>query len=341
MATIRDVAKSSGVSIATVSRVLNKKGKYSKQTENRVYQAVEELGYTLNLTARSLKTGLTGTIGLGIQEYYLTHFPHLVSTLLRVLKENGFSVEAIPGGDLKTCRMLLAEGRFDGLLIIEPQKEQLALRKMIEEGGRFVVLGGDIEREDVNMVEIDYFLGGYITAKKLIHQGHRQVLFIEENPQLYFTREIKRGFLYAMDENGIPFDPELILQANHKSTACGEYTGYRSVKQLVHKFPFTAVLATEDRIAYGVLKAAEEEDLPVPDRLSVIGFGNTSTSAFVKPPLTTVEAPLSQMGELGAEILVNNIKRKDRIIKRVKLNINMIERATTSTSPHSKGLKLV
>lgn len=366
MATIKDVAEKACVSIATVSRILNKKGKYSEETESRVHKAAEELGYTPNLTAKSLKTGLTGTIGIAIKEYFLLHYPVLLHKAIKVLTQQNYSVEIILNAKMKDCVNLLNRGQFDGLLIACIDNDEHALRSLIKSRRNFVFLGGSIEREDVNMIEIDYFQGGYIATQHLINLGHDNILFIEDNENLFFTQEIKRGYLFALDESGIQYKENLIVYGDHTYSEPGEFTGYNSVRRLISKrqpakqvaftkpfrsledkanrnnhqqsgwlrngreADFSAVLTTDDKIAYGALKALKDGGLRVPADKSIIGFGNLSSSEYLSPPLTTVEIPLSQMGELGAEILVNNIKRRDSIIKRVKLKIRLAQRETLS-----------
>jgi len=335
MATVKDVAERAGVSIATVSRVLNKKGRYTKATEQKVYEAVQELKYTVNLTAKSLKTGLTGTIGILVNEYYLLSCPEILEAAIKMLKTQRFSIEIVLNATLEDSITLFGEGKYDGLLLIESSRDDRSLRTLIETKQNFVLLGGDTAREDVNLVEIDYFQGGYITTKQLISLGHTHILFIEDNPELYFTQEIKRGFLFALDENGIQYKKDLLIHGNGELPYKKEFLGYSTVKALLNKNTFSAVLTTDDRIACAVLRAASEEGSKVPDHISVIGFGDLNQSEFLLPPLTTVKTPTSQMGELGAEILVNNIKRQDNIVKRVKLKTHLVKRNTLAR--RSKG----
>jgi LacI family transcriptional regulator len=339
MITIKDIAMTSGYSIATVSRILNKKGNYSKETEKKVLEIAKKLGYIANLTARSLKTGLTRTIGIVLNEFYLSQYPSLISSVFNVLHANNFSLEVLLNTSLRECSRLLGEGKLDGLLITDIMVEPEVLRELMERAGDLVFLGGDIEREDVNLVEIDYFQGGYLATNQLISLGHSDILFIEDDESLFFTQEIKRGYLFSLDENGIQYKEPLIIQSHNGDSR--ELSGFNAVKHLFMDINYSAVLATDDKIAYGVLKAAREKGIKTPENLSVIGFGNMSPSEYTVPRLSTVEIPISQMGELGAEILLNNIIRKDRIVKRVKLKIQLIERESLSDKPVQKqsGLK--
>jgi DNA-binding LacI/PurR family transcriptional regulator len=167
-----------------------------------------------------------------------------------------------------------------------------------------------------------------------------------------------RGYLFALDERGIQYREELTGPVGGSpAREAGQYPGgaapdpgripdparnpgsleregYEAVKRASgggEPFaPFSAVLATDDRIAYGALRALEENGLRVPEDRSVVGFGDADPSAYLHRPLTTVDVPFEQMGELGAEILVNNILRRDEIVKRVKLKVHLTRRATTA-----------
>lgn len=332
MATIRDVAAKAGVSIATVSRVLNHSGTCTAETEKRVQQAVEELGYRINLTAKSLKTGHTSIIGIALSEARLLETPVIISSILTVLQSQGFAVEVILDASLNACVSLMKEGRLDGLLLVDMQRDEASLKRLMKMECRFVLIGGDTAREDVNLVQIDFFGGSYTATKHLISRGHRQILFSEDNTHLPYTQEIKRGYLFALDENGIPYSEELLMR-EFGGNLSKERIGYDSLNCINMKA--TAALMTNDRIAQGALSAARQRGVAVPDELSIIGFGDHSQSGFSMPRLTSVKVPYTQQGELGAEILVNNIRRGDSIVKRVTLQTQLIERHTVGMKPRN------
>ncbi len=339
MITIRDVAEKAGVSIATVSRVLNKKGSYTDTTEENVYRAARELGYTANLTAKSLKTGRTGNIGIAIKSFHLLNLPQILEAAMTVFHGQMFTTEVLANIGLSECSARFREGRFDGLLLVEPERDNRSLKELIDMKKNFVLLGGETEREDVNLVEIDCFQGGYSATKQLLSLGHQEILFIEDNPNLYFTQEIKRGFLFALDENGLQYSEDLLISSSTTVLYDRELFGYRKLIEYLNSALFTAVLTTDDRIASGVLKAAREVGIAIPEELSIIGFGDMSHSAYLFPPLTTVKSPAAQMGELGAEILVNNIRRNDGVVKRVKLKTQLIMRKTHQQKQRHTGRK--
>jgi LacI family transcriptional regulator len=337
MATIKDVASHAGVSIATVSRVLNGTGRCTPETEERVRRSVQELGYRTNLTARSLKTGRTGAVGIMLGEACLLESPEIVWTAVNVVQNLGFTVEMVLGADPMRSVSLLGEGRLDGLLLVDAQRDEVVLGDLLKIDRSFVLLGGNTDREDVNLVEIDHFGGAYTTTSELISMGHRRILFIEDNFAMIHTQEMKRGYLFALDENGIGYSEELLVHTAGNTSGNKEVLGYDAVKRKGKPVEYTAVLATHDRIAFGVLSAARELGIRVPEGLSVFGYGNVPQAAHSAPPLTTVMVPNTQLGELGAEILINNIKRQDRIVKRVTLQTQAVHRHTTARAKPSRA----
>jgi len=333
--TIKQVARAAGCSIATVSRVINKQGKYSSVTEERVKKAVERLGYRTNITARRLKKGSTMSVGLVTSEYRLLNHPELLSTAIKFLQSHGFNVEIVLGRTLSQCFSLLCEGRFDGLLITDSTRDERAIKDLIDSGHRFVLLGGETGREDVNLVDIDYFSGGYQATKLLIRNGHSDILLLEGRSLGFVSQEIRRGYLFALDEHGIGYRESLIVTNTEGLYKSQELFGYISLKArlsagLSQPEKFTAVFSTDDRIAAGVMRAMAECGIVVPTQRSVIGFGNLSISEYLFPPLTSVVVPLAGMAELGAEILVNSITREDSVVKSVNLKPQLVERNTVS-----------
>ncbi|MBN2323284.1 MAG: LacI family DNA-binding transcriptional regulator [Spirochaetes bacterium] len=326
MVTIRDVAKKAGCSTATVSRVINKKGKYTAETEKRVKLAIRALGYRVNITARRLKRGQTMCVGIVTSEYRLLNTPELIRTSVRYLAGCGFNVELILGQPPESYISLLDEGRFDGLLVTDIVRDERTVKLLVDSGLHFVLLGGETDREDIHRVEIDYFTGGYEATKLLIRNGHSEILFLSDGQPGSVTEEIKRGYLFALDEHGIGYRENLIMEyARPVWTEQGRF-GYETAKRALLSERFSALFAVHDRIAYGAVAAFLEQNVGVPSHCSVIGFGNTDGSAYFTLPLTSVAVPVIQMAELGCEILSASIIRKDNVVKSVRLKPRLVER---------------
>ncbi|MFW6181421.1 MAG: LacI family DNA-binding transcriptional regulator [Spirochaetota bacterium] len=336
MVTIKEVAARAGVSTATVSRVLNRRGRYTPDTEQRVLAAVKELGYAVNPTARSLKTGTSATMGILLPPAVLLDHPDILHTALGYLFGRGYAVHILPDGEMEEGITGLGSGRFDGLLCMMTPVSQQALGGLLETGKGFVLMGVETERQDVNLVDIDYFQAGYTATAELIGLGHRDILFVSGLGDRYRGRELLRGYLLALDENGIRYREELLVNREVPAATGGAALGHEAVRQR-WEAGLSAVFAADDRIAAGALRWAADNGLRVPGELSVVGVGDLPLSAYLHIPLTTVKLPFVQFGELGAEILVNAVQRSDGLVTRVKLNSRLVPRTTWARAPGGRA----
>jgi DNA-binding LacI/PurR family transcriptional regulator len=303
MVTIREVAKKAGCSTATVSRVINKKGKYTTETEKKVKRAIQTLSYRVNVTARRLKRGQTMCVGIVTSEYRLLNTPELVRTSAHYLAGCGFT---------------------------EIVRDERTVKLLVDSGLHFVLLGGETDREDIHRVEIDYFSGGYEATKLLIRNGHTDILFLSDGQPGSVTDEIKRGYLFALDEHGIGYRESLIVETAHPVPSEQGLFGYEAAKRALLSERFSALFAVHDRIAYGAVGAFFEQNIQVPSHCSVIGFGNTDGSAYFTRPLTSVAVPVNQMAELGAEMLSAQIIQKDNVVKSIRLKPRLVERESVA-----------
>lgn len=330
MPTVKDVAKKAGVSIATVSRVLNNMGNPSDTVKKKVLEAARQIGYSTNIMAKSLKSGLTYTISIFSHSYYLINTPELIQSICLIAQKNNYYTDLIldlkPAGIIST----LKTGKYDGAIIVDPQMEPNYLKALMNLDLNFVILGCDIERDDINTVDIDYFQAGYISTEKLISLGHKRILLLLDNPDNTLSREFKRGYLLALDENGIQYSEELIIPAPNQDHLNLERFGYNSISSTIENTLFSALMTSSNRTAIGAINALHKKGIKIPDQISFISMGNTDILNYTSPGISTVVAPFEQMGELGAEILLNNITRKDKIIKKVKLQVQFLDRGSTA-----------
>jgi LacI family transcriptional regulator len=194
----------------------------------------------------------------------------------------------------------------------------------------------ETDQQDVNLVDIDYFQAGYTVTTELIGLGHRDILFASGLGDQYRGRELLRGYLLALDENGIRYREELLESREAQAATGGAALGYRAVK---HRWEagLSAVFAADDRIAVGALRWAADSGVRVPEELSVVGVGDLPLSAYLHRPLTTVKLSFVQFGELGAEILVNAVQRADGLVTRVKLNTRLVPRSTWARAPAGRA----
>ena len=337
-ATIRDVAKKAGVGLGTVSRVINKSPQVSHETRERVQEAIKELDYRPNPIARRLSWGKTLTIA-AIAPFFTR--PATIERLRGVeLSIAGteydlivFNVETPERRDYTFDEVARRE-RVDGALIISlpPSPEGL---------NRFNSANIPIVLIDVNHPELAHFsrvivddvAGGFKATRHLIDLGHRRIGYISDSfdDPFYFSASRDRfdGYQQALQQAGIEIDPILHRRGDH-----GRYEAQRLATEMlrIEQKP-TAIFAASDTQALGVLEAARELELRVPEQLSVIGYDDVEFADYVG--LTTVRQQLFESGQAGLQLLLDAISEGDREPVCTELKTGLILRSTTA--PPRKG----
>ncbi|HKJ28024.1 MAG TPA: LacI family DNA-binding transcriptional regulator, partial [Anaerolineales bacterium] len=303
--TIRDVAKRANVGVGTVSRVLNNSTAVREETRQRVIQAIDELDYSPNPIAQQLSSGQTNAIAVTLP--FLT-YPSFVERLRGVqsaLTQSNYQLvlysAETPNHRDKHFDMLSRRTRADGVLIISiPLSEQHA-RKFIESDTPTVLV--DIFHPEMNRVFVDDLYGGYLATKHLLDLGHKKIAFISDRleTQLKYVsmKNRMKGYLDALERHDIEFNPQYHLEDFH---------GRAEARQMAHTIlslddPPTAIFAGSDTQAIGVLDAARELGLRVPEDLSVIGYDNIRDAEYLN--LTTIAQPLFESGFEGARLLLS------------------------------------
>lgn len=332
--TIRDVAKQASVGVGTVSRVLNDSPAVRESTRKRVKAAIKQLDYRPNPTARRLSLGKTLTIAL-IVPYFTTE----VSPVERLRGvEAAFTnseydlllvnVESIQQRD-RAFHHLSRRERVDGLLLITiPPSDADAER--FERVGMPVILV-DAYHPSLRCVVIDDIKGGYQATQHLIDLGHKNIAIItnEISNSFAFTSSSYRleGYKKALNNAGIPYYPQ-----NHQDTAHGPAAARDSARQLLQRpnRP-TAIFVTSDTQAMGVLDAARELNIAVPEQLSVIGYDDIELAQYLN--LTTIRQELFESGRKGAELLLEAMTQGIAPPQKIELPTKLIIRATTAPIP--------
>lgn len=330
--TIRDVAKHAGVGVGTVSRVLNGSASVSAATRQKVQDTIQTLNYTPNLTARRLSRGKTMTLGVVVP--FFTS-PSAVKRLQGVV-----SVMAASEYDMILFDIEKAEDRetflqnavrrkmTDGLLIISFSPNNQDVLSFQQTGLPTVLV--DAYHPMLSRVVVDNVAGGFLATQHLIELGHRKIGFISDFLDSPFNSPVRdryTGYRQALQEAGIPFLPEYHRQANH-----GREEAHQMGRELLSlPDPPTAVFAYSDTQAIGVLDAARELNVPIPEQLSVIGFDNIESAEFLN--LTTVRQSLFDSGVQGAELLLNQMNAEQSTTQEILLPLELISRKTTAVYP--------
>ncbi|HEY52992.1 MAG TPA: LacI family transcriptional regulator [Caldilineae bacterium] len=335
--TIRDVAREAGVGVGTVSRVLNSHPSVRETTRRRVERAIAALNYRPNPIARQLSLGRTSNIAVVAPFFIRPSSVERLRGVETVLTERKYdlvlyNVETQDKRD-EVFRKFPRFDTFDGLLVLTLAPEDEEVARLLESGTPVVLI--DANHPQLNRVLIDDVRGGYLATKHLIELGHTRIAYISdilESPFRFVGASARRfeGYRQALAEAGIEYRPTYYRHDLH---------GVQEAKGLAHELlslsePPTAIFTASDTQAIGVLRAAQERALSVPEELSVIGFDDIEVAEYLN--LTTIHQPLFTSGVEGAELLFQCISEQPERqcdVLEVILPLRLVERQTTGPPP--------
>lgn len=335
MTNINDVAERAGVSITTVSHVINQTRYVSDGLIDRVNKAMEELDYHPNSLARGLRSGKTKTIGLVIPDISNQFFAEISRKIEDKGFEHGYSVILCNTDDDRTKELryidVLLAKKVEGIIFISAGEESDNLEKTIEFKLPIVVVDRNIKELNTDLVLVDNKTGGYEATKYLIGLGHKRIACISGPSPITPSAQRVAGYKRALQEAGIDFEPSMVILGDFR------YQSGIKVMQEFLSFPKlpTAVFACNDMMALGAIQAIYNEGMKIPDDISVIGFDNIPFSKTIYPTLTTMAQPVYEMAELAIELLIDRIKfqrQRTKVIekkpnyKRIVLEAKLIER---------------
>jgi LacI family transcriptional regulator len=308
VATIRDVATTAGVSVKTVSRVLNNFRNVSPDTKTRVLAAINALDYCPNANARNLALSFTKTIALCVtynSNYVFSnsYFSEVFRGINEICNQNGYSLilQARPDCDYLE---LARGGRVDGMLLMCVRLEEEHLQKLIGSGFPFVLIGKDPADRRIPWVEVDDELGAYIATKHLLQLGHLTIGYLGGPRQYVSSDKRLNGFKKALSEYGLAPDPEFIVSMPQPDVQNGYQAMHRLLTNL--RLP-SALIVFNDLMATGALDALQEKKIKVPQEFAIVGFDDIITAPHTNPPLTTVRQPSFDKGALATRLLLKLI----------------------------------
>ncbi|MES1247851.1 MAG: LacI family DNA-binding transcriptional regulator [Actinomycetota bacterium] len=329
--TIRDIAQLAGVSVATVSRVMNGRDDVSPETRELVQRIVREQGYTTSRAARGLSAGRTGLIGVTVPLIYPAYFSFILSGAAEALYERDMRLILCPTQHEHDREATLLErmlqGTTDGGLVINPQESSAELETLLLNGYHFVVVDPLHPLGDrIPSVSSANSAGADAAVQHLLSLGHRRIAIITGPRGWIATEDRLRGYQAALAAAGILTEPELVQEANFEIEQ-----GRRAARHLLdlHEPP-TAIFGFNDNIAIGALQAARERGMRVPEDLSVVGFDDVEIAELVTPALTTVRQPLAEMGRMAVSLLGRLIEGQRIEAPHVELRTQLVVRQTTA-----------
>lgn len=305
--TIRDVARVAGVGVATVSRVLNSSGYVKPETRQKVLAAAGELGFVPSQLARGLVRRLSATAGLVIPDITNPFFPAITRGVEDRASEAGYTVflcntdndPALEALDVQKLR----ERRVDGIIFVGTTDRRELVERLLADEIPVVVTDRQVDHADIDSVLVENAWGAMAACLHLIDLGHSRIAHAAGHRLTRTGQDRCNGYRMALEQAGIPCDESLVCW--------GDFTlesGYAVAQILLGRSPRpTAIFAANDQMAFGVMRAAEEAGISVPDELSIVGFDDIQMASVVRPGLTTVRQPAYEMGRLAMSLLLERI----------------------------------
>jgi LacI family transcriptional regulator len=307
--TIRDVAKTAGVSVSTVSRVLNNKDDVAQETYEKVQRVIGTLGYTSSLAAKGMRSRRTNVVGLTMPGVGDPFTIQVMKGVNQAIKEFGYDLIVYTGGSSPTCTWSIRERQYvsllngsitDGIIVVTPTATAFSTSYPL------VAVDPHPESTGFPSVTATNRTGAMAAMEYLISLGHRRIGFIGGRTDLQSALRRLQGYKDSLRRANLPIDPELIQPGDFSRQA--GYTGAQKLLSLSN--PPTAIFATNDQSAIGVIEAAQEAGVHIPEELSVVGFDNIPEASYVNGGLTTVDQFIDKMGYIAAQMLVNLIADK-------------------------------
>lgn len=329
--TIKDVAKMADVSPSTVSRVIADNPKISDVTKQKVYAAMEALNYHPNAIARSLANKSTRTLGLILPNtdedlFVNPFFIQVMRGISLYAQKKGYYIMYTYSDheeeEVSFIKNLMNSKWVDGFILTTARKDDKCISYLKEVDHPFVVIGRPENVENTLWVDNDNFHAMYTVVNRLIQRGKREIAFIGGPLDMNVTRNRLEGYKRALENCGIEVDPKLIKETNFS-----EVSGYEAMREILKTNMPTAVVTTDDLIAFGANKAIKEL---TSHSVQVVGFNNTPMAAYQTPSLTSVDINAEELGYFASKLLINKLENKKEKIKSYIVETRLVERDSTA-----------
>jgi LacI family transcriptional regulator len=327
--TIRDIAKEAGVSITAVSRALNRKAELSPEKRERVLAAVERLHYKPSAVARALVSGSTRTLGVVVTDNTSPIYADILRGIEEAANAAGFAMLFANSADSQEqalrCLDLLLAKQVDGLLWTPVQSDRRDLDQLRQAAVPFVLLLRHFADVDTDFVALDNVKSGFLVTTHLLEQGWQRIAHVAGPLHISSAQDRLDGYRRALKKAKVPVDDALVSSVPYTIEG-----GYQAASRLLDQAePPEAIFAATDLQAVGVLKAARERGLRVPEDLGLAGGDDIELGEFLEAPLTTFHLPAREIGARAAEILISRIRRKRLARQQVIFEPTLITRRSS------------
>lgn len=313
MATIYEVSALAGVSLSSVSRVLNNHEHVSEKTKAKVNKAMEQLGFRPNSIARSLASNRTNSVGILVSELYGPFYGDMLSGIeseLRAAEKHGIIAagHSDEASEKAGIEFLIARN-CDALILHVDAVSDEYLIELSKGKIPFVIINRYIAELADNCIYLDNKLGGYQATKYLLEQGHRELAYISGPLWKPDAQDRLVGYKQALAEYNITFNEKLLYEGNFETSGGGD-----GMQHLIDQgLNFSGVVCANDEMASGAMKVARENNVNVPDDCSIIGFDNVFFTEYLYPQLTTIDNPINEMGHMAAKWVLKNIYNNKKL----------------------------
>jgi DNA-binding LacI/PurR family transcriptional regulator len=328
--TIYDVAELSGVSITTISRVLNSPEKVNTETRARVFEAIDKLGFVPKAEARARALSQTGRIGVITPYFTAPSFVQRLRGVASVLSRSNYELVIYTVDSVDHLKGYISSipltGNLDGLIIISLPIRDADAQRLNDSGLETVLI--EYPHPKLNSIEIDDVRGGELAAEHLIRKGHRRIAFLgdtepREEFAIHPASNRLTGFKQALQAAGIHLPKQYIAYAPNTQ----EHSLKAALMLLELVEPPSAIFAAADIQALSIIRTAHQRGLNIPGDLAIIGFDDIDLADYVD--LTTISQHLDESGRIAAEILLSRLSNPNRPLQHTHLTLNLVERLTT------------
>lgn len=342
--TLEDIARQSGVSRSTVSRVVNNHPNVRADVRQRVMTAIKEAGYHPNLAARTLVSRRTGLIGLilprSVSSFFADpYFPRLTQGIAQACNRNNYTLALFLVSTREDEEMIFPrvsrKGFLDGILVQSGQIGDQLIDSLIATRAPLVVIGRPLQAAPVSYIDVDNVTAAYQAVSHLIRLGYRRVATITGSPNSTVTIDRTQGYLKALADHGRPVEASLMAEGDFT-----EAGGYYAMRQLLAARP-DAVFAASDLMAVGAMRAAREAGFGIPADIAFVGFDDLPIANTADLQLTTIRQPVHPCGFTAVEILIDTIENGVEPPRRVIMDARLVIRESCGAVRREQGQVLV
>lgn len=321
-----EVAKLSGVSIATISRVINGSGGYSAKTEEKVRRIIQETGFVANSNAKSLRTNLSQTVGVIVPDLTNDFFSRVVRELVNSFFQKNYSVFVCDTNEDEQREDQLVQNfisrKVDGIIYISGQSD---VSKLETEYDIPVLYMDRSPRNASNLVHSDNHQGGYMAGQHLLAAGCRYPIMIRDARRISTVDQRYYGFIKALSDAGLEPAKKIFVE-----TAVSYESAYDAIPQVLKMFPqVDGIFCSNDVMALGALHGLQDAGIQVPEQIQLIGFDGNTLTKYSRPQITTIAQDYEQMGKAACRQMLDLISNEHDFLQTVVIPVKLVEGSTT------------